>query len=127
MRAIQTTHRRRFAAGLVMTSVIALSILGGGTALAATPMWPTGHGTDFHVNAASGASSSTVTAGNAVGFYEWLRNPGSANISQLFMNVATPAPGTQIGVKWTIKTDAGAEVRHGTCTINTTPLCSFGA
>jgi hypothetical protein len=35
MRAIQATHRRKLAAGLVMTSVIALSILGGGLATAA--------------------------------------------------------------------------------------------
>ena len=43
MRAIQPTHRRRgLAAGLVMTSVIALSILGGGTALAANPNWQVG-------------------------------------------------------------------------------------
>lgn len=35
MRAIQSSHRRKFAAGLVMTSVVALSILGGGLATAA--------------------------------------------------------------------------------------------
>jgi len=127
MRAIQPTHRRRgLAAGLVMTSAIALSILGGGTALAKAPAWPTGHGTDFqNPFPDSGASSTTVTAGKSVGFYEWLRNPGSSNISQLFMNVAI-SPGDQLGVKWTIKTDAGAVVRSGTCVINSMPLCSFG-
>jgi hypothetical protein len=127
MRAIQPMHRRRgLAAGLVMTSVIALSILGGGTALAKAPTWPTGHGTDFqNPFPDSGASSTTVTAGKSVGFYEWLRNPGSSNISQLFMNVAI-SPGDQLGVKWTIKTDAGAVVRSGTCVINSMPLCSFG-
>jgi len=128
MRAIQPSHRRRgLAVGLVMTSVIALSILGGGTALAAKPMWPSGHGTDFQNPTPSGASSTVVTAGKSVGFFEWLRNPGSNNISQLFMNATTTPLATQVGVKWTIKTDAGAEVRSGTCTVNAVPLCSFGA
>jgi hypothetical protein len=130
MRAIPSQHRRRgLAAGLVMTSVIALSILSGGTALAASPTWPSGHGTDFQANPApgSGASSSSVSAGKAVGFFEWLRNPGSSNISQLFLNATADTGLTQLGAKWTIKTDAGAVVRSGTCTINSVPLCSFGA
>ena len=75
--------------GRLMTSVIALSILGGGTALAAKPMWPSGHGTDFQNPTPSGASSTVVTAGKSVGFFEWLRNPGSNNISQLFMAVTS--------------------------------------
>ena len=79
MRAIQATHRRRgLAAGLVMTSVVALSILGGGTALAANPDWVGGYGTDRTVTPqpTSGASSTFVSAGQQVGFFVDHSSPG---------------------------------------------------
>lgn len=114
---------------LVGTSAAALLVLSvlAGSVQAAAPKWPTGHGTNYLAPTPSGASSSSVSAGKTVGFYEWLRNPGPNNISQLFMNVASSPPATQVGVAWTIRSDSGTVVRGGTCTINTTPLCSFGA
>jgi len=134
MRAIQTTHRRRgLAAGLVMTSVIALSILGGGTALAANPNWSTGGGTDSSVAAPSGASTSTVTAGEQLHFNEWIRNNGSGNISQLYLTsgatndvTGKTLPTTVLGASW-IKVDALGNQTPGTCPVATPLACSFGA
>ena len=136
MRAIEGNHRVstwRKLAGITAASALAVSVLAG-TAQAAVPGWPAGHGTNYLAPAESGASSTFVTAGNTVGFYEWLHNPGPSNISQLFLNVADIAPpttagplGAQVGVAWTIQNDSGTVLRNGTCTINTTPLCSFGA
>jgi hypothetical protein len=114
---------------LVGTSAAALLVLSvlAGSVQAAAPKWPNGHGTNYLAPTPSGASSSSVKAGNTVGFYEWLRNPGPNNISQLYMNVSSSPLATQVGVAWSIQSDSGTVVRTGTCTINTTPLCSFGA
>jgi hypothetical protein len=129
-----TRRTRRVASAFVIASLFALSVLGAGAATAATPSWPTGHGQDSQASPQpdSGASSTAVSSGKTIGFFEWLRNPGSSNISQLFMNVSPPAagttaPGTLLGVKWSIKTDSGTLVRSGTCTVGSTPLCSFGS
>jgi len=129
MRAIQTTHRRRgLAAGLVMTSVIALSILGGGTALAANPNWQVGHGTNndpTQPQPTSGASSTFVSAGQQVGFFEWLKNADTSNISQLYLT-SNPADATLVGARFTIKDGNQNFVRAGTCP-TTSPLdCSIG-
>src|SRR5260221_14757876 len=81
---------RKFA-GLVSAFVLVLSIFGAGTASAANPAgWTAGHGTDSSLaqQPGSGASSSVVSSGHTVGFFEWLRNSGPRNISQLF-DVAT--------------------------------------
>ena len=128
MRAIEGNHRVstwRKLAGITAASALAVSVLAG-TAQAAAPGWPTGHGTNYLAPAASGASSSSVRAGNTAGFFEWLHNPGSSNISQLFMNVST-GPGPVKGVAWSIQDDAGTVQRSGTCTITAVPLCSFGS
>jgi len=130
MRAIPSQHRRRgLAAGLVMTSVIALSILGGGTALAANPNWQVGHGTNndpTQPQPTSGASSTFVSAGQQVGFFEWLKNADTSNISQLYLT-ADPANATYVGARFTIKDANQNFVRGGTCP-TTPPLnCSIGA
>jgi len=135
MRAIQPTHSSRgLAAGLVMTSLIALSILGGGTALAAVPNWSVGGGTDSSVAAPSGASTSTVTAGEQITFNEWIRNNGSGNISQLYLvsgstDLATgkTLPVTLLDNNWHINNASGAFVRGGSCPIVTPLACTFGA
>jgi hypothetical protein len=119
---------RRLLTATVITSVLALSTLGG-AALAANPSWAVGHGTDsFAVpQPASGASSSAVSAGAEVGFFEWIRNDDTSNISQLNV-VATPTPSaTVVGASWTIKNGAGATTGSGTCPAATPLSCSFGA
>src|SRR5262245_33590934 len=98
MRASSTPPTRKtrgLLAGLATSALLALSILGGGTASAAQPTWPTGFGQDSQAvpQPTSGASSTAVSGGKTVGFFEWLRNPGSSNISQLYMNVSPPEPG----------------------------------
>jgi hypothetical protein len=116
-----------------MTSVIALSILGGGTALAAVPNWSVGGGTDSSVAAPSGASTSTVTAGEQLHFNEWIRNNGSGNISQLYLTsgatndvTGKTLPTTVLGASW-IKVDALGNQTPGTCPVATPLACSFGA
>src|SRR6185503_16471024 len=91
MRATTTPAKRRtrgIASAMVATALVALSILGSGTALAANPDWIVGHGTDSSPlvpQPLSGASSTSVSAGQEVGFFEWLKNNGTSNISQLYV------------------------------------------
>jgi hypothetical protein len=133
MRATTLAHHRRTratATGLVTIAVIALSILGGGTALAANPNWVVGHGTDSSTTTpqpASGASSSAVAAGAEVGFFEWLKNADTSNISQLYLTANTDPAATVVGAKWTIKDAAQNVVRSGSCPATTPLACSFGA
>jgi len=113
----------------IAAAVLALSVIGSGTILGATPTWPVGHGTDSFATPqpASGASSSAVSAGAKVGFFEWLRNDDSSNISQLYMTATTTPSATVAGAQWTIKDSSGAVVRSGTCPTATPLACSFGA
>ena len=60
-------------AGIAAGSLLAVAVLGG-TTLAAQPAWQVGHGTNHSSPAASGASSSAVSAGKTAGFFEWLHN-----------------------------------------------------
>jgi len=109
--------------------VLALSVIGGGTAIATTPTWTVGHGTDSFASfqPPSGASSTAVSAGSKVGFFEWLRNDGTSNISQLFLTATTTPSASVFGAKWSIKDSSGVVLRSGDCP-STTPLsCSFGA
>ena len=137
MRATTTPAKRRtrgIASAMVITAVVALSILGGGTALAANPTWVVGHGTNSFVvpQPASGASSSAVSAGAEVGFFEWIRNDDTSNISQLsVVGTATPSA-TVAGASWTIKAGeaggaVGTTVRSGLCPVATPLNCAFGA
>src|SRR6185295_12245892 len=122
-------RRRGLITGLVTASVLALSLFAGGTALAANPSWVVGHGTDSAPTApqpASGASSSAVGAGRQVGFFEWLRNDDTSNISQLYLTASTTPSATVAGATWTIKTAAGTTVRAGVCPTATPLTCSFG-
>src|SRR5918995_3597425 len=129
-----TSHPRRprgrgLITGLVTASVLTLSVFAGGTVLGANPKWVVGHGTDSSaaVQPDSGASSSAVAAGRRVGFFEWLRNDDTSNISQLYVSASTTPGATVVGATWAIKTGAGTTVRTGICP-TTTPLnCSFGA
>jgi hypothetical protein len=118
----------RKSASILAGSLLALSVLGG-TVQAAAPKWPVGHGTDYLADPApeSGASSSSVTAGKTVGFFEWLRNPGPNNISQLYLNVTTDPVASVVGAAWTIEDNAGTVVGQGTCVSTAAALCSFGA
>jgi hypothetical protein len=127
MRATVSARRRTI--GIVSAAILALGVLGGGSVLASTPGWQVGHGTDSssaYASAQSGASSSRVTAGNAVGFFEWLRNGGTSNISQLYLTATTNPSAPVVGARWTIKTDAMAEVRSGICPATTPLACTFG-
>jgi hypothetical protein len=114
-----------------MTSVIALSILGGGTALAANPNWVAGHGTDSSLAAtlqpASGASSSSVAAGEQVGFFEWLRNDDTSNIAQLFVTATTTPAATVVGGQFTIVDANQNFVRGGACPSATPFDCPIGS
>lgn len=115
--------------GIIAASMLAMSAVGGGTAFASTPDWTVGHGTDSFASPqpSSGASSTAVSAGNTVGFFEWLRNDGTSNISQLYLTARTTPSAQVFGATWTIRTSSGAVVRSGVCP-STTPLnCSFGA
>ena len=123
-------RRRGLITGLVTASVLTLSMLAGGTALGANPNWIVGHGTDSAPTAPqpdSGASSSAVGAGRQVGFFEWLRNGDTSNISQLYLTASTTPSATVAGATWTIKNAAGATVRTGVCPAATPLTCSFGA
>jgi hypothetical protein len=133
MRAInhsRAPRRRGLITGLVTASVLTLSLFAGGTALGANPNWIVGHGTDSAPTAPqpdSGASSSFVGAGRQVGFFEWLRNGDTSNISQLYVTASTTPGATVVGATWTIKNAAGVTVRTGLCPTATPLSCSFGA
>jgi hypothetical protein len=133
MRANEGNRRVRTWRKLALISsvgLLALSVIGGGTTNAATPTWTVGHGTSYLANPAptSGASSTAVSAGARVGFFEWLHNGDTSNISQLFLNASTSPTATVFGAQWTIKdvTDL-ITVRSGTCPTATPLVCSFGA
>jgi len=134
MRATDGNRRARTwqeLAGLVAASLLTVSVIGGGTASAATPAgWVAGHGTNSSPTAlqpGSGASSAIVGAGNTVGFFEWLRNDGPSNISQLYVNETTSA--TVVGAQWTIKDSSGQPVpgRSGFCPVAPSLVCNIGA
>jgi hypothetical protein len=128
MRATQPTHRRRFAAGLIVTSVMALSILGSGTALAANPNWFAGHGADGSAQP-TGQSSTSVAAGKHVGFAVWMKNADTSNISQLFLTakVTSVTTATFFGGFFNIFDAAGGFVRGGTCPTGDPMDCPIGA
>ena len=134
MRATTTPAKRRtrgIASAMVITAVVALSILGGGAAMAANPSWVVGHGTDSSLppaqQPASGASSSAVSAGAEVGFFEWIRNDDTSIISQLSVVATTTPSATVVGASWTIKSAGGVTVRTGLCPAATPLNCAFGA
>ncbi|MBI3748692.1 MAG: hypothetical protein HY262_07595 [Chloroflexi bacterium] len=110
---------------------LALSVIGGGTAYAGTPAgWVAGFGTDSGATPqpGSGASTTAVSAGKTVGFFEWLRNDGPSNISQLFVNVTSKPTASVAGAQWTIKDNGtGGVVRSGICPTVTPLVCSLGA
>jgi hypothetical protein len=115
--------------GLATASVLALSALGGGSALSANQLdsWTVGHGTLWTAPPPSGASSSLVSAGSEVGFYEWLHNGDTSNISQLFLTATTSPTAAVAGAVWTIKDANEVQVGSGTCPATTPLACSFGA
>ncbi|MEP6638681.1 MAG: hypothetical protein ABJC39_04965 [Chloroflexota bacterium] len=134
MRATNPTRlaqRRGLVTGLVTIAVLSLSVFAAGTAFAANPTWVVGHGTDSSLPStqqpASGASTSAVAAGNEVGFFEWLRNDDTSNISQLNLTASTSPSATVVGARWTIKNTTGSNVLTGTCATATPLTCSFGA
>jgi len=129
MRASLTHPKRRtrgLVAGAVATAVLAMSILGGGTALAANPNWFAGYGTDRTVTPAltTGQSSTSVAAGKEVGFFTWLWNDDTSNISQLY--VTAKFDGTSAGATFTIQNAAGTVVRSGSCAPAAALDCSVG-
>jgi len=137
MRATITPAKRRtrgIASAMVAIALVALSILGSGTALGANPLWKVGRGTNSFVvpQPASGASSSAVSAGAEVGFFEWIRNDDTSNISQLSVVATTTPSATVVGASWTIKAGeaggaVGTTVRSGLCPVATPLNCAFGA
>jgi hypothetical protein len=131
MRATKGNHRLRIwpRAGALVALLLLIATLFPAGALAATPDWTVGHGTDsFAVpQPTSGASSSSVSAGNRVGFFEWLRNDGTSNISQLFLTATTTPAAPVAGATWAIKDSSGTVLRSGSCPTATPLNCSFGA
>lgn len=132
MRASSNHPKRRsrgLVAGLVTTAVLALSVLGGSTALAANPKWVVGFGTDSAADPQplTGASQSQVSAGKEIGFFEWLKNNDTANISQLYLDATTSPAATVVGAKWHINNASGSTVSSGTCPAVTPLHCTFGA
>lgn len=119
----------RTPAAVIVASMLALSLLGAGTVFGATPGWTVGSGTDWDVvpQPASGASSTSVSAGARVGFFEWLHNGGSSNISQLYLNTTSSPAAAVAGAVWTIKDAAEVPVRSGSCPTATPLVCNFGA
>jgi hypothetical protein len=133
MRATEANRRGRIwrkSAGIVAASLLAITVLGG-TTLAAQPAWEVGHGTVYtpptQPQLPSGASSTSVSAGKTAGFFEWLHNQTSSNISQLYMNATLTPDGTFAGAVYTIKDASGTQVGAGTCAPTSAWLCSFGA
>jgi len=131
MRATEGTHRLRKwprAGALVALLLLIATMLPAG-ALAATPDWEAGYGTDSSAisQPPSGASSSAVSAGKKVGFFEWLRNNGPSNISQLFLTATTTPAAPVAGATWAIKDSDGNPIRSGSCPTATPLNCSFGA
>jgi hypothetical protein len=129
MRATITSAKRgRRLVGIGLASVLVLSILGVGAVAAANPTWTPGYGTSSTgPQPGSGASSTSVSSGKKVGFFEWLRNDDTSNISQLFLT-AIPRTAASLGAaKWTIQSPSGATVRSGTCPTKQPFKCGFGA
>jgi hypothetical protein len=126
MRAISTHRRRGVLAGLITGSLLAWSILGSGTALAANPNWVAGFGTDRTASPlpTTGQSSTTVAAGKEVGFYTWLWNADTSNMSQLY--VTATFDGASAGATYQIKNAAGIVVRSGSCAPAAALDCSVG-
>ncbi|MEX1169892.1 MAG: hypothetical protein WEE50_07100 [Chloroflexota bacterium] len=130
---MHATHElRRVRARRTLITVVAASLLAvsafAGNATAATPNWSVGYGTDWDgpvLN--SGASSAGVSAGSEVGFFEWLHNGGTSNISQLFVTATTTPTATVAGAFWTIQDASDVVVRTGACPVATPLVCSFGA
>ena len=80
-------------AGIVTASLLALSVLGGGTDPGSRRAGRRSRdGLRRRRQPASGASSTAVSAGKKVGFFEWLRNDDTSNISQLYLNAPAPTP-----------------------------------
>jgi hypothetical protein len=124
MRAIQPTHRRRgVLAGLITGSLLAWSLLGSGAALAANPNWAAGFGADGS-SQLTGQSSTSVAAGKHAGFFIWMQNNDTANISQLFLTGTSTA--TFSGGTFQVKDSTGV-VRTGTCAAVDPLDCSIGA
>lgn len=131
MRATEGNHRlhiRPRAGALIALLMLIATALPAG-ALAATPDWEAGYGTDSSAisQPTSGASSSAVSAGKKVGFFEWLRNNGPSNISQLFLTATTTPAAPVAGATWAIKDRDGNPIRSGSCPTATPLNCSFGA
>jgi hypothetical protein len=133
MRATDGNRRGRTwqkLAGIVGTSLLAVTVLGG-TTQAAQPLWEVGHGTVYTrpgtPQLLSGASSSSVSAGKTAGFVEWLHNQTPSNISQLYFN-ATLTPNVALaGAEWTIEDASGTQGAPHPCAPTSAWLCSFGA
>ena len=132
MRANRNNRRLRVwrkLTGIATATALAFSVLGGGIATAATPDWNAGYGTDSRavIQPSSGASSSAVKAGNRVGFFEWLRNGGTSNVSQLYLQATATPAATVYRASWSIEDGSGTVVRNGVCPSDTPLKCSFGA
>jgi hypothetical protein len=100
MRAIQHSHRRKFAAGLVMTSVIALSILGGGSAL----------GADSRHFSVTVSNPSTASRGGSTVFtvrVDSLDNQTIANVHLSIPAVGSSWPNTGLTVASVFGEDGG--------------------
>jgi hypothetical protein len=131
MRATEGNHRLLIwpRAGALAALLLLIATLLPAGALAAPPDWTVGHGTDSFADPQpdSGASSSFVSAGKKVGFFEWLRNDGTSNISQLFLTATTTTAAPVASASWVIKDSDGNPIRSGTCPTATPLNCSFGA
>jgi hypothetical protein len=124
--------RRRRVAVLASATLLALSVLGSGTASATTPSWTGGFGTSMMNPTTSGFSTQNVAAGNNVGSFSWLHNGGTSNISQLYLTAKWTPSMSVTGATWTIldnDSSSGTGTFHdqGTCPVGTSLNCSFGA
>ena len=85
------------------TAALTLSLVmaSATSVLAANPDWRVGYGTDSSLPAAQqptfGASTTSVAAGAKVGYFVWLRNADTSNISQLFVDATTSPAATVVG------------------------------
>jgi hypothetical protein len=116
-------HRRRgVLAGLITGSLLAWSILGSGTALAANPNWAAGFGANGS-SQLTGQSSTSVAAGKHAGFFLWMQNNDTSNISQLYLTGTSTA--TFSGATFTV-VSGSTFVRSGTCAAVDPLDCSIG-
>jgi hypothetical protein len=117
--SIRRRPLRQVATLVLSGSLIAASF--ATTALAQTANVGVGGGVVIDNTSNSGATPTQVSPGKTAGFYLWIHNNDSANLSTFFMNAVTDS--TPVGAYWW----RNAETTTHSCTTTDGLRCDFGA